>query len=149
MSDIDFTQADNLWKDSAGESPGGQKTYDDTPVPDGVYQAHVNRVEWRVSKAGNPYLFWVLTIGDGAHAGRSLLKRNMLQTEKNVQFLKQDLAVCQVQMPEAISQLDLNFLLDKRLRVKKQTSGDFENVYLDQCLGDAVPSPTYNDSGMF
>jgi len=149
MSDIDFTQADNLWKDSAGEPAGGQKTYDDTPVPDGVYQAHVNRVEWRVSKAGNPYLFWVLTIDDGAHAGRSLLKRNMLQTEKNVQFLKQDLAVCRVQMPEAISQLDLNFLLDKRLRVKKQTNGDFENVYFDQCLGDAVPSPTYNDSGMF
>lgn len=150
MSDIDFTQADNLWKDSAGEPPGGQKTYDDTPVPDGVYQAHVNRVEWRVSKAGNPYLFWVLTIDDGVHAGRPLLKKNMLQTEKNIQFLKQDLAVCRVPMPEAVSQLDLNFLLDKRLRVKKQTNGDFENVYLDQCLGDAVPNPTYSgDTGLF
>jgi len=149
MSDIDFTQADNLWKDSAGVPSGGQSSYDDTPVPDGVYVTHVDRVEWRTSQKGNPYLFWILKIDDGMHAGRALLKRNMLQTEKNVQFLKQDLAVCQVQMPEAISQLDLNFLLDKRLRVKKQTNGDFENVYLDQCLGDTVPDPTYNDSGMF
>jgi len=150
MSDIDFTQADNLWKDSAGAPSGGQQTYDDTPVPDGTYAAHVERVEWRVSKAGNPYLFWVLIIDDGANAGRSLLKRNMLQTEKNVQFLKQDLAVCRVPMPEAVSQLDLNFLLDKRLRVKKQTNGDFENVYFDQCLGDAVPNPTYSgDTGLF
>ena len=149
MSDIDFTQADNLWKDSAGVPSGGQSSYDDTPVPDGVYVTHVDRVEWRTSQKGNPYLFWILKIDDGMHAGRTLLKRNMLQTEKNVQFLKQDLAVCQVQMPEAISQLDLNFLLDKRLRVKKQTNGDFENVYLDQCLGDTVPSPTYSDSGMF
>jgi len=149
MSDIDFTQADNLWKDSAGVPNGGQSSYDDTPVPDGVYVTHVDRVEWRTSQKGNPYLFWILKIDDGMHSGRILLKRNMLQTPKNVQFLKQDLAVCQVQMPEAISQLDLNFLLDKRLRVKKQTNGDFENVYFDQCLGDAVPSPTYNDSGMF
>ena len=149
MSDIDFTQADNLWKDSAGVPNGGQSSYDDTPVPDGVYVTHVDRVEWRTSQKGNPYLFWILKIDDGMHSGRILLKRNMLQTPKNVQFLKQDLAVCQIQMPEAISQLVLNFLLDKRIRVKKQTNGDFENVYFDQCLGDAVPSPTYNDSGMF
>jgi hypothetical protein len=147
MTEIDFSKADSLWQQASGEA---QQTYDDTPVPDGTYVAHVERAEWRESKAGNPYLFWVLIIDDGVHAGRSLLKRNMLQTEKNVQFLKQDLAVCRVPMPDAVSKLDLNFLLDKRLRVKKQTNGDFENVYFDQCLGDAVPNPTYSgDTGMF
>ena len=147
MTEIDFSKADSLWQQTSGAAPS--KEFDDTPVPDGTYVAHVERAEWRESKAGNPYLFWVLIVDDGAHAGRSLLKRNMLLTEKNVQFLKQDLAVCKVAMPEAVSQLDLNSLLDKRLRVKKQTNGDFENLYFDQCLGDAAPTQTYNDSGMF
>lgn len=42
------------------------------PIPDGWYSATVERVDEKVSNAGNTYLNFVLNIAEGDHAGRKM-----------------------------------------------------------------------------
>tara|TARA_R100000315_G_C5210908_1_gene125256 strand:+ start:563 stop:1078 length:516 start_codon:yes stop_codon:yes gene_type:complete len=107
------------------------------PIPDGTYQTQVHSVKFCVSKAGKTYLFWVLEILEGVYAGRNLLKRNMLVTEKNMAHFKKDVAMCGVTPPESIAvfcdgdrrDVFLNSLLDTGLVCTQKTSGDFKEVY--------------------
>jgi|TARA_R110002020_G_C16097028_1_gene758354 hypothetical protein len=42
------------------------------PLPDGWYAATVEKIEEKVSNAGNTYLNFVLSVAEGDHAGRKI-----------------------------------------------------------------------------
>ena len=105
-------------------------------VPDGPYVCVIDKVEFRESKSGNPYLNWVLIIDGGPHDGRWLFKRNMLANAQNMLFLKKDIAACGCVVPEKLSDFKLESLLDLKVKVSKKTKGDFENIYIDKVIAE-------------
>jgi len=135
MSDsFDWSKIDKSWGEAAsGDKGSASKGVFDT-VPDGPYSVVIDKAEFKNSKAGNPYLNLVLVVQSGPHEGRWLFKRCMLSTSQNMTFLKKDLAVCGVKVPERISELNLESLLDRKLKVTKKTKDDFENIYFDNLI---------------
>lgn len=108
---------------------------DSEKVPDGTYQAQVDRVELRRSQAGNPYLNWQLRIRGGQFDGQCLFKMSMLVTDKNLSHLKKDTATCGVtlaKVSDLAKEQVLRSLLDHMLEVKATTSGEFQNVYINK-----------------
>ena len=134
MSDptINWESLDTSWADANVDKADSGTDY--APVPDGPYVCCVDRVEFRESKAGNPYLNWVLVVDNGPHEGRWLFKRNMLGNAQNMSFLKKDIAACGVDLPPKLSDFDLGVLLDVKVKVTKKTKGDFENIYIDKVV---------------
>ena len=110
------------------------------PVPDGTYVCAVDRIEFKTSKSGNPYLSWVLIVDSGVHEGRWLFKRNMLANAQNMKFLKQDVAACGIDLPDKLSDLKLESFLDLKVKISKKTKGDFENIYIDNLISKAKDS---------
>lgn len=116
-----------------------------TPVPDGRYQVEVDDVELAETAAtGNPVLKWALRITGGAHAHRILFKRRVI-TGKTIRFLKTELKVCGVDLPEFS---DLPSHLDDMkglcLEVVKKTNGDWVDIYFENRL-EALPNPSDDD----
>ena len=133
MSDtFNWDGLDESWSGAGDVEKDTGTDYD--PVPDGPYVCVVDRVEWKTSKNGNRYLGWVLIVDSGAHEGRWLFKRNMLANEQNMTFLKKDLVSCGCLVPERLSDLSLESLLDRKIKVTKKTKGDFENIYIDRLI---------------
>lgn len=139
MPDIDLTGLDDQY--AAAKAP--EKGDFDEP-PDGTYLVFVEKVALKTAKeSGNAYLSWQLRIVGGAYDGRCIFKKSMLQTPKNLDFLKGDLAIAGVVL-DKLSQLQpaedgtpskkLVELLDVRLEVSKQTKGEFTNVYFRKRL---------------
>lgn len=120
-------------------------------VPDGKYQAVVDKVELTTSKtARNPMLKWTLKIIAPSHVGRLLFKNSMLVTRENIRFLKNDLHTCGLDLSR-ISELphQLERLLDVRLEVAKVTKGEFANVYFNRRIvtgGGPAGTPVQDDS---
>jgi len=102
-------------------------------VPDGRYQAVVDRIELVRTQNGDPMLKWTLRILGPTHANRLLWRYNVLSSDENVKWLKKDLLRCGVQLTR-LSELPANLerLLDLRLDINKKTKGDFESVYIDR-----------------
>ena len=103
-------------------------------VPDGKYQVKVDRVELtRSETSGNPMLKWALKILGPTHKGRLLWRNNVIASEDNVKWLKQDLYTCGLQM-DKLSDLPgkLETLLDVGLEVTKRTKNEFENIYFNR-----------------
>lgn len=117
----------------------GSGDYGDEP-PDGKYQVKVDRVEVKNSKNGNLMLNWQLRILAGPCAGRCLFKRNMLQSDENLAWLKTDLATCRV-VVDHLYELPkrLQDLLDVQLEITKKTNDGFENIYFNRKI-DIDPS---------
>tara|TARA_R100000008_G_C3561561_1_gene156520 strand:+ start:247 stop:765 length:519 start_codon:yes stop_codon:yes gene_type:complete len=137
MGDLNWDKLDESWAGASVEKKDTGTDYD--PVPDGRYVCVIDRVSFKESKAGNPYLNWVLIVENGHSEGRWLFKRNMLESSQNMVFLKKDLATCGVELPEKISELNLESLLDKKVEVTKKTKNDFENIYIDRLLVTGSP----------
>tara|TARA_R110001583_G_scaffold21394_4_gene81241 strand:- start:331 stop:801 length:471 start_codon:yes stop_codon:yes gene_type:complete len=137
MSDaFDWDEIDNSWK-SAKAPVAKEEKKDFEEVPDGSYSCVVERAEFRKSKSGNPYLSMALVVDSGPHEGRWMFKRNMLRTEENLSYLKKDLAVCGVAVPDKLSDLKLESLLDLSVKATKKTKDDFENIYIDRLISEA------------
>jgi|TARA_B100000214_G_scaffold369672_1_gene343122 hypothetical protein len=146
MSDFNWADLDNSW--SQAEQPESAKQ-DYESVPDGPYVCVIDRVEFKTSKSGNPYLNWVLIVDNGPHEGRWLFKRNMLANAQNMKFLKQDLASCGVELPDKLSDLALESLLDKTVKVSKKTKNDFENIYIDSVISEMKTKTTVSNASSF
>ncbi len=120
------------------------------PVPDGNYKVVVERVELtRSRKTNNPLLKWTLQILGPQCEGRLLWRNNMLQTRENLQWLKNDLYVCDLIL-EKVSDLPANLhkLLDIELEVSKRTKGERENVYFNRrILVETGPTPRSTAGG--
>jgi len=141
MSNIDLSKVESLWENA--QLPESSKGLDE-PVPDGPYQVHVERVEWKQSAKGNTYLNWSLEIDAGPYEGRWIFKTNMAITQSNMSYLKKDLAICGAK-PEKISEFPLEKLLDTGLRVTKKTKGDNTEVYFNAC--HATPRAIRQENG--
>ena len=133
MSEINWNHLNEIYK-SAAPANGGM-----APVPDGTYQTKVHSVSFKISKADNVYLFWVLEILEGVHAGRNLLKKNMLKTAKNMSHFKKDVAMCGVKPPDGIAIFSygdrrnefLKSLLDVGLVCRKITRKVDDGAFVD------------------
>lgn len=145
MSDFNWTDLDNNWSQAAQPEPANKTEFES--VPDGSYVCVIDRVEFKTSKSGNPYLNWVLIVDNGPQEGRWLFKRNMLANAQNMKFLKQDLAACGVELPAKLSELNLESLLDKVVKVTKKTKNDFENIYIDHIVSEVKASGSKADFG--
>jgi len=135
---FDWSALDGNWADADVGSSGSTQEY--TPVPDGPYVCVVDKVEFRESKSGNPYLNWVLIVTSGAHEGRWIFKRNMLANAQNMKFLKQDVAACGIDLPDKLSDLKLESFLDRKVKITKKTKNDFENIYIDNLVAETKGS---------
>jgi Protein of unknown function (DUF669) len=115
----------------------------DDEIPDGSYDAAVDRVELtRSQTSGNPMLKWTLRLLDPGYEGRLVWRNNVLASEENVKWLKADLKKCGLAL-EKLSELPgrLNELLDVKLSIRKKTNGDFTNIYVNRRLRDDELSP--------
>ena len=102
-------------------------------VPNGAYQVRVHKVQLTTSQAGNDVLNWQFKIIGPKHAGRLILRSNVMTTHANREWLVNDLHRCGLK----ITQLEelpprLGELLDVCLEVKKETKGEYSNVYINR-----------------
>lgn len=134
--------------EQAEEVERGEGDYEN--IPDGTYQVKVEGVELKKSQAGNTYLSWTLRILGPKYANRLLWRNNMMQSSKNLQWLKTDLSVCGVQLPK-LSMLPtfLEELLDIYLEVAvKNRDENNQDVYFNKRIsgaGSAGPSKKKDD----
>jgi len=107
-------------------------------VPDGKYQARINKAQLAESSAGDPMIKWDLVVISGAHEGRHIFKNSVI-TRKSMPFVKGDLTKLGLQL-QRISDLPkrLPDLLDKKLEVTVREKGEYRNVYFNRVL--AIPS---------
>lgn len=103
-------------------------------VPDGKYQARVDRVELGQSQNGDPMLKWNLLVLSGQHAGRRIFKNSVI-THKSLPFVKGDLQTLGLRLSRFSELPDhLGALLDRALEVSKRTKGEYTNVYFNRRL---------------
>ena len=98
------------------------------------YQVNVDRVELtRAQTSGNPMLKWTLRILAPTHKGRLLWRNNVMASNENIKWLKQDLYTCGLQL-QKLSDLPghLEQLLNIKLEVTKRTRGENENIYFNR-----------------
>lgn len=143
---FDWNALDGNWADANVDNSGSTQEF--KPVPDGPYVCVIDKVEFRESKSGNPYLNWVLIVDSGSHEGRWIFKRNMLANAQNMKFLKQDVAACGIDLPDKLSDLKLESFLDRKVKITKKTKNDFENIYIDNLVSEtkgSTPVQEFND----
>jgi len=128
VEEIDLSQ----WDEEYINAPIEDRDMD--PLPDGKYQVVVDRIELTKSQtSGNPMLKWKLKVLGPKHEGAIMWRNNVIGTESNVRWLKNDLHVCGLDL-EKLSELrgKLGKLLDIMLEVTKKTKGENENIYFNR-----------------
>ena len=121
LGNVNFGEYEDAWNDE-----------EEGDVTDGEYQANIDRVEWRTSKAGCPYLNYGLKLQDG----RMVWKMTSLKTAKTRGMLKRELKIITDQSCPSPSAIELNDLIDKRVQIAVQTKGDNQNVYIRSLVED-------------
>ena len=78
-------------------------------------------------------LKWTLRILAPTHKGRLLWRNNVMASNENIKWLKQDLYTCGLQL-QKLSDLPgyLEQLLNIKLEVTKRTRGENENIYFNR-----------------
>lgn len=109
------------------------------PLPDGKYQINVEEVFFETSQSGNLMLKWKFRVISGQFAKRMIFKNSMLQTPKNMEFLKGDLDTCGItlgKLRELQSRLEelLDVKLEVTLKNKKDGDASYTNVYFNSKL---------------
>ena len=105
------------------------------PVPDGRYNARIERVVLTRSRGGDPMLEWTLVIeSEGEQKGRWVWYRRTI-TEKSLKWVKQELAVCGLHLERISVVADhLPRLFDARLDITIRTKEEHRNVYFNRRL---------------
>ncbi len=127
-SNLDLAQFDDAFETAEVE----EREFE--AVPDGKYQVNVDRVELtRAQTSGNPMLKWTLRVLAPTHKGRLLWRNNVMASNENIKWLKQDLYTCGLQL-QKLSDLPghLEQLLNIKLEVTKRTRGENENIYFNR-----------------
>jgi hypothetical protein len=107
------------------------------PVPDGKYQALVDRMELVRTSKGDPMLKWTLRILGPKCEGRLLWRYNVLASQQNIQWLRKDLHACGVFILPSELPANLDRLLDIKLNITKKTKGDFDSIYINSRIKTA------------
>jgi len=147
MSEINWSEINSGWKKADKTKPQKREAKANDIVPDGKYVVDVINVEFKTGKeSGSPYLLWVLDIQEGPQASKRLWKRNMLVTEKNMEWLAKDLHVCNVVLPDDLSDLDTVKLTDLKLAVTVKTKNNYNDVYINRVVDmETTVTNKFND----
>jgi len=124
----------SYWDDEYENAPVEERDFDN--VPDGKYQAVVDRVELTTAKSTDkPMLKWTLKIIAPHHVGRLLWRNNMIASPENIKWLKTDLHTCGLTIKK-LSKLpdNLEKLLDTKIEVTVRTRGDSQNIYFNRLI---------------
>jgi hypothetical protein len=123
--------------------PAEKKEFD--PVPNGKYQAKIDKVYLDRSKTSNNLMLkWELVIISGKYAGRRLFRNNMIATKENLSWLKTDLGTAGLtiqktsDLPNRLGEL-LDVVVEVSVRNNKEGDRDYQNVYLNKKLDIEVP----------
>jgi len=111
-------------------------------VPDGYYDTVVEEVRLsKTPRTGNPMLVWKLRIVSESFHARTLTKTRII-TDKTLQFLRDDLERCGVQL-ERLSDLPLHLeeMFGLQISVMKKTKDQWTDVYFVK-VGKPEPDPT-------
>ncbi len=129
VSETDLAEFDEVFTES-------EETFES--VPDGKYQAVVERVELVRTAKGDPMLKWTLRISGPTHEDRLIWRNNVMASADNIAWLKKDLYACGLKLAK-LSELPANLerLLDIHLEVTKRTKGDFESIYINKRIRTA------------
>ena len=65
MSEINWNKLDEMY--SRSKAP---ESLEAVKIPSGKYTVSIQTVSFRISAQGNPYMFWVFEILEGAYQGR-------------------------------------------------------------------------------
>jgi hypothetical protein len=105
-------------------------------IPDGRYEVRVDRVELTQSKSsGNPMLKWTLRILGATFQNRLLWKYRAI-TENTLKYVKQDLSVCGLELPQfSALPSHLSALAGLELEVTKISRGEDSNIIFNRRLG--------------
>jgi hypothetical protein len=140
-----FTDLSDLDALLAGAKPAERKASD--PVPNGRYQVFVDKAHVDTHpETKSRQLVWELVIIAGKCRGRRLWHKNILATQKNLDWLLHDLQLAGVPFPEHMNDLHqlttqlLDVVLD--INVSNQTVDGkvFANIYLNRRLALEVPA---------
>ena len=124
LSASDFSSLEGAFADAPDEAEFAN-------VPDGKYQARVERVNLMRGRTSNKKMLeWDLVITDGEYEGRHTWKYTLLEEPEHMKFAKRDLLCCGLKL-ERISDLPqhLEELLNVTIPVTLKTKGDFQSVY--------------------
>jgi hypothetical protein len=146
---IDLSDLDGLL---ANAKPAERKAYD--PVPNGRYQAFVDRAHVdQHEETGTRQLVWELVILAGPQRGRRLWHKNVLITQKNLDWLLADLDLAGVPAPTSMNALHASApaLLDLtfEVRVTNETVDGkaYTKTFLNKRLALEIPADLRNTSG--
>ncbi|MFN9085509.1 MAG: DUF669 domain-containing protein [Acidobacteriota bacterium] len=105
-------------------------------IPDGRYEVRVDRVELTQSKSsGNPMLKWTLRILGATFQNRLLWKYRAI-TENTLKYVKQDLCVCGLELPQfSALPSHLSALAGLELEITKISRGEDSNIIFNRRLG--------------
>lgn len=119
-------------------------------IPDGKYQARVDRVELKQSRAGDTMLSWQLTILGPKCAGRRVFRNNILKPGPQLDWLRKDLCACGLslrkpsELPRRMSAL-LDVIVEVQIKNNKEFP-DMPNCYINRRI-DTGNSPERPSAG--
>ncbi len=120
-------------------------------VPDGTYQAQVDKVEIvKAKSSGNTMLRWHLRIIAPEYIGRKLFKNHVF-TPACLRFIKQDLGLCGFDhahfkdLPNHLGELlDLQLEVVKRSQERGEHGRDGYSVYFNRFIGRGSSADGYD-----
>ena len=123
---------------------GAEKPDGDFPeLPDGHYQANLERIELTRSKnSGEPMIKWTLRIIGPTHRGRMLWRYNVIKHDpQRMGYIKKDLFTCGIEL-EKFSDLPNRFdeMINTKLEITVQKKGEFQNIYLNRRIVTEEPA---------
>lgn len=144
----DLTQFDEEYKQVEAAE---KENFD--PVPNGKYQAVIDKVYMAKSKnSGDPMFTWELVIISGKFKNRRLFRNNMIVTRENLSWLKTDLETVGIVL-EKVSDLPnrlnefLDIVVEVSVKNRKEGDKDYQNVYLNKKLDIELPQDFKTDHG--
>ncbi len=121
------------------------------PIPDGRYQAKIDKVYMDVAKnTGVDLLCWELVIIAGKFKNRRLFKKNTLLTRENIRWLKDDLEKIELEI-SPISTLDehledfLNIVVEVYVKNKEYQGKNYATPYINKRLNIEIPPDLNSD----
>ncbi len=104
------------------------------PVPDGTYDAGIERVTMGQNRKGMPTLNWRIRLRGPEVSNRAVWHQNLLRPE-SLRWLAKDLKTCGItlksitELPNRLAELE-----GLKVMVTLTTKNDFQNVRLNQLL---------------
>lgn len=144
---VDLASFDDDFNNTSKEHKPEDSPYNNTPIPDGPYQAKVESAEVMYSKSGRPMLRWTFSLLHEDFKGRKVWRHNLLDNEQGHKILISDLYICGITLG-TLSELHtrLHELLDLKLELEIRDNGETDsgkklyNVYINKLIGKCDPS---------